>query len=162
MDIRERIIVGVAHNIRSQHNVGSLFRTADAVGLKHLFLTGYTPAPKDRFGRVSKDIVKTALGGELHVPWSSHEDVKDVLAKLRHEGYTIVFFECGAVNSQRYDTTDYGKKVACVVGNEVEGIPTTLFQKQDIIAEIPLFGSKESLNVAVAFGVGVYRVRLSH
>ncbi len=155
----ERNIVGVLHNIRSTHNVGSMFRTADAAGVSHLYLVGYTPTPVDRFGRQRKDVAKIALGGEQHVPWSSHEDLRTLLETLRKEGFVIVFFESGDARSVFYDDIFFGDKVACVVGNEVEGLPLELKTPDDLCAEIPLFGTKESLNVSVAFGVAVYRAR---
>lgn len=155
----DRKIVGVLHNIRSTHNVGSMFRTADSAGLSHLYLVGYTPAPVDRFGRPQKDIAKTALGGEKHVSWSSHEHLHTLLDGLRKEGYTIIFFESGVPVAQPYHTIAYGNKIACVVGNEVEGLPIDVIAQGDICAEIPLLGTKESLNVSVAFGVAVYRAR---
>jgi len=152
----QRIIVGVLHDIRSLHNVGSMFRTADAGGVQHLYLTGYTPSPIDRFGRKRKEIAKTALGGERSVPWSSHEDLSALISMLRKDGYQIVMCECGTSNAVAYDRVLYAKKVALVMGNEVEGLSRDVLAMADVVAEIPLFGTKESLNVSVAFGIALY------
>lgn len=157
----ERHIVAILHDIRSLHNVGSMFRTADAGGVAHLYLSGYTPAPVDRFGRKVKEITKTALGAEQVVPWSAHPVIKTLLGELQKDGYHIIMFESGAKQGQSYDTISYGSKVALVVGNEVDGIPKDILSLADGIAEIPLLGSKESLNVSVAFGIAVYGARLA-
>jgi tRNA G18 (ribose-2'-O)-methylase SpoU len=155
----EKMIVGVLHDVRSLHNVGSMFRTADAGGVRHLYLTGYTPTPIDRFGRKRKEIAKTALGGEETVPWSTHQNLPELLFTLRGLGYQIVLFECGSPLGVMYDEADYGEKVALVMGNEVDGLSKELLDGADIVAEIPLHGSKESLNVSVAFGVALYGIR---
>lgn len=152
-------IVGVLHNIRSLHNVGSMFRTADAGGVSHLYLTGYTPTPIDQFGRRRKEITKTALGGEMSVPWSAHEDLSSLLAMLRKEGYQIVMCECGHPKGLPYDQVSYTNNVALVMGNEVDGLSENFLTMADAVAEIPLYGTKESLNVSVAFGVALYGVR---
>ena len=136
-----------------------MFRTADAGGVAHLYLSGYTPAPIDRFGRKVKEIEKTALGAEETVPWSSHADIQVLLLELQKEKYQIIMFESGTDKGKSYDTVSYGAKVAFVVGNEVDGIPKDTLSLADVVAEIPLLGGKESLNVSVAFGIGVYGVR---
>ncbi len=154
-----RTIVGVLHNIRSQHNVGSMFRTADAAGLSHLYLVGYTPLPLDRFGRKTRDIAKTALGAEVSIPWTHHDNLASLLSILRDDGFQVLACEKGMVNGKPYDAVFYGEKVALVMGNEVDGLSeeTTMFA--DHVVEIPQFGTKESLNVAVAFGIVAYGVR---
>jgi tRNA G18 (ribose-2'-O)-methylase SpoU len=136
-----------------------MFRTADAGGVEHLYLTGYTPSPIDRFGRKQKEIAKTALGGEMTVPWSTHKDLFALLVTLRADGYQIVMCECGSLNGVVYDKISYMNRVALVVGNEVEGLSGDILDTADNIAEIPLHGTKESLNVSVAFGIALYGVR---
>lgn len=152
-------VVLVLHNIRSTHNVGSIFRTADAAGVSKVYLTGYTPTPKDRFGRTQKDIAKTALGAEEYIPWEEG-DVTRVFKKLKGEGFEVVCVEqdARAVSADKYKL---GKKTALVFGNEVRGVSKQLRDKSDTIVEIPMRGKKESLNVSVAAGVVLFLLRAS-
>jgi tRNA G18 (ribose-2'-O)-methylase SpoU len=141
----------VLHNIRSAYNVGSIFRTADACGVSHIYISGYTPAPKDKFGRLRKEITKTALGGEFSVSWSK-ENISKTITSLKKENFKIVALE------QDSRAVDYRKiknkeKMLIIVGNEVSGISKQVLKKVDQIAEIKMTGKKESLNVSVAFGV---------
>lgn len=145
----------ILHNIRSVYNVGSIFRTADAAGAEKIFLTGYTPAPVDRFGRARIDFAKVSLGAEATVPWESRKNVSILLKELKSRG---VF--CIAVEQHPY-SVDYKKiklhrDTAFLFGNETEGIATSLVKQCDIIAEIPMRGKKESLNVAVAAGIVLF------
>jgi 23S rRNA (guanosine2251-2'-O)-methyltransferase len=145
------------HNIRSIHNVGSMFRTADAAGVKKIYLTGYTPRPIDRFGRPVKDLSKVALGGELSVEWEYYPSPLPVLRKLKGKVTQIIGIE------QDKRSVDYKKvkpklPVLFIVGNEVEGMPESLLKKCDIIAEIPMKGKKESLNVGVSLGITLFRI----
>jgi tRNA G18 (ribose-2'-O)-methylase SpoU len=161
MKDKERRIVAILNDIRSLHNVGSMFRTADAAAVAHMYLCGYTSSPVDRFGRKRKEIAKTALGAEESIPWSVHPDLAPLLSELKKEGYQIVMLESGSEKGSPYDEVVYDKNVALVVGNEVEGIPKNILSQADVVVEIPLLGGKESLNVSVAFGIGVYGVRLA-
>ena len=90
------MLVAVLHNIRSVHNVGSMFRTADGAGVEKIFLTGFSPTPQDRFGEYRKDFMKTALGSERTVAWEFSRDPKPVFRKLKKEGYALVVPEWGA------------------------------------------------------------------
>lgn len=140
------------HNIRSAHNVGSIFRTADAAGVSKLFLSGYTPTPIDRFGRPLQMISKVALHAEKHVPWEYEKNPYRVISHLRKEGWRIVGVE------QDEKSIDYKKykadgKTLFILGNEVRGISKALREKCDALIEIPMRGKKESLNVSVAAGV---------
>ncbi len=144
-------------DIRSTHNVGAIFRTADAVGISKLYLVGTTPAPLDRFGRARADIAKTALGAEYTVPWESRATLAPVLTKLKKDGYAIIAVE------QSKDSVDYKKvkvsgKTVFIVGTEVSGIPESVLKKCDVVAEIGMAGMKESLNVSVATGVALFRM----
>src|SRR3989344_9239875 len=141
----------ILHNIRSVENVGAMFRTADAAGVRKIYLTGYTPAPLDRFGRKRKDLAKSALGAEEYVSWESRKSILPLLRKLKKEGYIIIGIE------QDKKSVDYRKiktkeKNTFIVGAEVEGLPKNVLDNCDIIAEIPMQGKKESLNVSVALG----------
>ena len=154
------------HNVRSTHNVGSIFRTADAAGISRVYLTGYTPTPTDRFGRARKDIAKTALGAEKFLPWEHHASPVRLITKLKKEGWHIVGVE---QDSRAHDYRTFsagggsssgGKekgKTVFVFGNEVLGIPKDIRKKCDTLIEIPMQGKKESLNVSVAAGVVLFR-----
>jgi len=145
------------HNIRSTHNVGSMFRTADAAGVTKIFLTGYTPTPLDRFGREVKELSKVALGGENFVSWEYVKNPNTVISSLKKDGVQIIAIE------QDKKSVDYKKvkvksRVLFVVGNEVEGISRNILKKCDVIAEIPMKGQKESLNVGVALGIVLFKI----
>jgi tRNA G18 (ribose-2'-O)-methylase SpoU len=152
---RENILI--LHDIRSVENVGAMFRTADAAGINKIYLTGYTPAPLDRFGRKRGDIHKSALGAEEFVLWEQKKLVCPVIAKMKRDGFQVIAIE------QDKKSTDYKKvklksKNAFIVGTEVTGIPKDVLEKCDIIAEIPMRGKKESLNVSVATGIALFRI----
>ena len=140
----------MAHNIRSLHNVGSLFRSADAFGVCRLWLTGYTPRPP------RAEISKTALGAEEHVPWSAADRPEAVLTDLRHEGYRIYGLEQTLRSESLLSHRPPSRKICLIIGNEVTGIDEALFPLIDEFVEIPQFGMKHSLNVSVAAGVALY------
>lgn len=147
----------ILHNIRSVYNVGSIFRTANAAGVSKIYLTGYTPAPVDRFGREVARFTKVSLGAEKTVAWEKAADVRRIIKRLKRENFEIVAVE------QDEEAIDYRKykrgaktKTALVFGAEVEGIPKNILKLCDKVIEIPLCGSKESLNVSVAVGVALF------
>lgn len=155
MKNKENILI--LHNIRSVENVGAMFRTADAAGIDKIYLTGYTPAPIDRFGRKRKDLAKSALGAEEFVPWEYKKTILPLLAKLKKQNYFLIAVE------QDKDSIDYRKvklknKNVFLMGTEVTGIQKNILKKCDVIAEIPMHGKKESLNVSVALGVVLFGV----
>ncbi len=147
----------VLHNIRSAHNVGSVFRTADAVGVSKIYLAGYTPTPVDRFGRARKDIQKTALGSEKTMSWEHVPQVSILIKRLRKEDFYIICVE-QSKQSVDYKIVRPKQKTALIFGNEVRGLSSVVLKKCDIIAEIPMKGKKESLNVAVAAGIVLFRI----
>lgn len=147
----------VLHNIRSVHNVGAIFRTADACGISKIFLTGYTPLPVDRFGRDRKDVQKAALGAEKNVDWEQFFEVNELLEKLKKENVSIVSVE-QSKNSIDYKDFKIKKDTAFVLGNEVDGVSEEILNQSDEIIEIPMVGKKESLNVSVSAGVVLFRV----
>jgi 23S rRNA (guanosine2251-2'-O)-methyltransferase len=149
--------VVILHDIRSTHNVGSIFRTSDACGVSKIYISGYTPAPIDKFNRKQKDIAKTALGAEDTIPWEKVEDVYGLISNLKKDGFQIVAIE-QAENSVDYKDVKLSDKVAFVVGPEVVGIYPDLLKECDVMVEIPMKGEKESLNVSVAFGIAVFRM----
>ena len=134
-----------------------MFRTADAAGINKIYLTGYTPAPVDRFGRKRKDLTKSALGAEEFVVWEQKQNIFPLLAKLKKEKYLIIAIEQNK-KSIDYKKTEIGEKNAFIVGAEVTGIPKNILEKCDVTAEIPMHGKKESLNVSVALGIALFRI----
>lgn len=147
----------ILHNIRSVENVGAMFRTADAAGVDKIYLTGYTPAPIDRFGRKRRDLAKSALGAEEFVNWEQKINISTLISKLKEENYQIIAIE-QAKNSVDYKKVKLKKRNAFIVGAEVTGIPKNILEKCDVIAEIPMRGKKESLNVSVALGIVLFQV----
>lgn len=146
------------HDIRSTHNVGAIFRTADAVGVSKIHLSGYTPAPVDRFGRARTDISKASLGAEKTVAWESVEDVQKFLKDMKHEGFHICAVEQNE-SSIDYKEIPKKEKILIIMGNEVGGVEEEVLKICDTIAEIPMLGEKESLNVSVAAGIVLYSLR---
>lgn len=152
-----RSITLVLDNIRSAQNVGSIFRTADAIGVERICLTGYTPTPLDRFGRARKDIAKAALGAERSISWTPFAIVTEAITTLKEAGYTIVAVE-QSPRAVDYKIFAPGAKTALLFGNEVEGITPDTLAECDTVIEIPMRGTKESLNVTVAAGIVLYRL----
>ncbi len=155
-------MIVILDNIRSMHNVGSIFRTADAAGVERIYLGGITPEPVDRLDRPRPQMTKVSLGAEKNIPWEKAASVLRLLAKLKKDDYAIVALEQDE-RSVPYDElhkqkfTDY--KIALVIGNEVDGVDKKVLARCDVIAEIPMAGAKESLNVAVAFGIMAFQLR---
>lgn len=151
--------IAILHNIRSLHNVGSMFRTADGAGVSKIYLTGYTPAPVDVFGKVRPEIAKTALGAEKTVAWEQRKDISRLIIDLKKRGFLILALE-QTKNSISYDQLKLksGLKAALIVGNEVRGVAPGILKKCDQVLEIPMRGRKESLNVSTSFGIAIYQL----
>jgi len=144
----------VLHDIRSVHNVGAIFRTADAFSIDTIYLCGYTPTPIDRFGRVRQDFIKCSLGAEKSVQWKVYESTEACIADLKNEGFSIVAYEQHA-HALLYSNIPQYKKCAYVFGNEIAGLPESVSLLADTITEIPMHGTKESLNVSVTVGIAL-------
>ncbi len=155
MSNKKKVFV-ILHDVRSAHNVGAIFRTAEAAGVSKIFLTGYTPAPTDRFGRERKDIAKSALGAEKMLPWESRRSLNSLVKNLKKEKFAIVAVE-QSPKSVDYKKVKIKDKTAIIFGNEVKGLSSAVLKKCDIVAEIPMRGRKESLNVSVAAGIFLFR-----
>ncbi len=153
----KREIVVLLHDIRSTHNVGSIFRTCDALGVSKIYLSGYTPAPTDKYGRARSDIAKVALGAEKTIPWESVFSPVNLIKKFKKNKYQIIALE-QTKGSVDYKKVKVRQPVLFIVGNEVTGVSEKLLSLSDVIAEIPMKGNKESLNVSVAFGVALFRL----
>ena len=149
-------MVVLLDNIRSLHNVGSIFRTADGAGVTKLYLCGITPSPLNRFKEVVPEIAKTALGAEGSVAWEKVETTLGAIEWLKKQGYKIIAIEQDKRSVPYYSLSAIHyplDKVALVLGEEVNGLPQAVLKKCDTIVEIPMHGAKESLNVSVAFGI---------
>lgn len=151
----------ILHNIRSAHNVGSIFRTSDGAGVAKIYITGYTPAPTDRFGRENTEIAKTSLGATHTVPYEVVEDITAVIKSLKEAGVQIVAVE------QTDRAVDYTKfeqagDVAFIFGNEITGVEEGVLEEADAHIQISMSGAKESLNVSVCAGVVLFHFRDSH
>ena len=146
-------LVVVLDNIRSAHNVGSAFRTADSFGIDKVFLCGISAVPP------SAEIHKSALGAEDSVPWVHVDDTLEAVRRLRADGYTVVAVE-QTVHSVKLGTfrREPGRKYALIFGNEVTGVRQDVVDASDFSLEIPQFGTKHSLNVSVSVGVVLWEM----
>ncbi|MFA5021353.1 MAG: RNA methyltransferase [Patescibacteria group bacterium] len=144
-------LVVVCDNIRSLYNVGSIFRTSDALGIKKIWLCGITGTPEQ------KGLQKVSLGAENSVAWQYQKDAWRTAEKLKKQGFQIVALE---LTEESIDVKVFKpkRKVALIVGNEVSGVSESLLKRADAIVRIPMKGIKESLNVSVAFGIAAYEI----
>lgn len=155
----------IAHNIRSTHNVGSIFRTAEGFGVHHIILSGYTPYPKmvndprlpHIADKIDAQIHKTALGAETMIPFSHYEHIDDALSGL---GMPIIALE-QAPNSIPLSNCNPPETFALLLGEEVHGVERELLARCHTILEIPMVGQKESFNVSVATGITLYELTRS-
>lgn len=148
------VYAALLDNIRSTWNVGAMFRSADGAGLRHLYLCGYTATPEH------PKVGKTALGAEQALTWSHHPNGVDLAQTLRAEGKRLVALEGGAraepiFHLKAWDATP----VVLVIGNEIAGVDPSILDLCDQVVSIPMWGVKESLNAAVAFGIAVYALQ---
>jgi tRNA G18 (ribose-2'-O)-methylase SpoU len=161
-----RSLVLIAHNVRSTHNVGSLLRTAEGLGVIKVYLTGYTPYPLAEDDarlphiaqRVHQQIHKTALDAENSVPWEHADDIHKIIETLKTEGFIITAVEQTktAISLPDFEPP---QKIALIVGREIEGVEPEVLEKVDSALEIPMFGKKESFNVVQAAAMALYHCR---
>ncbi|HEY1064136.1 MAG TPA: TrmH family RNA methyltransferase [Candidatus Saccharimonadales bacterium] len=160
-------LIIIAHNLRSAHNVGSLLRTAEGLGVSEVLLSGYTPFPPlpqndprlpHEQQKVLKLIHKTALGAENTQRWQHAAEVMPTIARLKQDGYVIAALEqtSDSVKLPDFHAPD---KLAIILGREVEGIEREVLQQCDLALEIPMFGKKESFNVVQAAAMALYHCR---
>ncbi len=158
-----RSVILIAHNLRSCYNVGSLLRTAEGLGVHKVLLTGYTPYPKHEgdtrlphlANKIHNQITKTALGAETTQGWDYMPDIQYVFDRLRQEGCMVAAVE-QAPGSIALPEFDAPQKIALLVGREVEGIEPEILAQCAKVLEIPMFGKKESFNVAQAAAMAMY------
>lgn len=141
-------------SIRSSYNVGSIFRTSDGAMIEHLYLCGYTPAPP------KKEVLKTALGSTESIRWSHKDDPVETIKALKKKGIKICALEQTSKTIPHYDI-NYEKHfpLCLIVGNEITGVSQELIDLCDFSIELPQYGIKQSLNVAVAYGIAVFKLR---
>lgn len=141
----------LAENVRSLHNVGSIFRTSDAIKLNKLYLTGYTGFPPRR------EIEKTALGSTDSVPWEHYKHTNTAISELKESKIKIIALEHTSESVPYYEF-EYEFPLCILLGNEVEGLNEETIAQADYSIEIPMFGLKQSLNVSVAYGVVMFHI----
>ncbi len=141
------------NSIRSSYNVGSIFRTSDGAMIEKLFLCGYTPTPE------KKEVLKTALGSQASVQWEYVKDPKEVIYKLKQQGVKICALEMTDKSKPYFNTLKTDFPLCLIVGNEITGVSQELIDLCDFSIEIPQYGIKQSLNVAVAYGIAVFDLR---
>ncbi|MBA3758523.1 TrmH family RNA methyltransferase [Candidatus Saccharibacteria bacterium] len=159
-------IILIAHNLRSCHNVGSLLRTAEGLGINKVFLTGYTPYPlrsddtrmPHMANKLDFQIHKTALGAEKLVDWVYDENISNVINSLKSEGYQIAALE-QTNNSVALPTFNPSDKIALILGREVEGMEADVLKQCAVVLEIPMAGKKESFNVVQAAAMALYQFK---
>jgi 23S rRNA (guanosine2251-2'-O)-methyltransferase len=163
-----RQTVLIAHNLRSAHNVGSLLRTAEGLGVTEVFLTGYTPYPLAKNDarlphlaqKIDRQIAKTALGAEKLVAWHHRSDLEQLMGELKGRGFVITGLE-QTPESVALQDFEPPQKLALAVGREVEGIEPEVLALCDQLVEIPMLGRKESFNVVQAAAMALYHCRFT-
>jgi 23S rRNA (guanosine2251-2'-O)-methyltransferase len=156
----------IVHNIRSCYNVGSMFRTAEGLGVEKLYLTGYTPYPLRpddqrlpyQAQKIDRQIHKTALGAERLVDWQHDDDVFGLITKLKKQKYQIVGLEQTAT-SIPLNTFQPNSKLTLILGQEIGGINQKILDLTDAVIEIPMFGKKDSFNVTQAAAIALYYLK---
>ena len=159
-----RRLVAVFDNIRSLYNVGSMFRTADAFSVKHIYLCGITGTPEHE--PQQSRIAKSALGAEGTIPWTYTKQTVDAVRQLKSDGVTVIALEqtSNSIPIQQFTVhnSQYSNDcLALVIGHELFGVSESALALADYIVHIPMMGKKESLNVAVAFGIATAWIRIN-
>lgn len=145
-------VVVIVDNVRSLYNVGSLFRTSDGARIEKLVLTGFSPHPP------RKEIDKTALGATESVPWEYIHSPVDAARRYKSQGYTLVTLEQTDRSIPYYSVSEKSFPLCLVVGNEITGVSKEVLELCDQALEIPMYGIKQSLNVAVAYGIAIFEL----
>ncbi|MHB1330607.1 MAG: TrmH family RNA methyltransferase [Minisyncoccota bacterium] len=153
----KKTCVLILEDIRSVENTGSIFRTAEGLGVSKIYLIGTTPAPLDRFGRKRTDFAKVSLGSEEMLEWEYSKDIEPVIDELKSQGFKIISLEQSdrSVDLKKCEPSEL---FALIVGNEVDGVSKKVQEASDEIVEIEMRGEKESLNVSVATGIALFQM----
>ncbi|HLG32712.1 MAG TPA: RNA methyltransferase [Ignavibacteriaceae bacterium] len=150
----------ILNSIRSDYNVGAIFRTSDGAMIEKLYLCGYTPhPPNSKHPAGKKEILKTALGSTESVKWEYVKDAKEVILSLKEKGIKVCALEMTEKSFPYYNLNKDIFPLALLVGNEITGVSQELLNLCDFSIEIPQYGIKQSLNVAVAYGITIFRLR---
>lgn len=152
-EVKKLPVYVILNSIRSSYNVGSIFRTSDGAMIEKLYLCGYTPHPP------KKEVLKTALGAQNSVAWEYVKEAKDIILQLKSQGIKIAALELTEGSIPHYSFPHASFPVALLVGNEIKGVSQELLDLCDFALEIPQYGIKQSLNVAVAYGIAVFELR---
>jgi 23S rRNA (guanosine2251-2'-O)-methyltransferase len=152
---KSKTCVLILDNLRSVENTGSIFRTAEGLGVSKIILVGTTPTPLDRFGRKRPDFAKVSLGSEEMVAWAYAKEIKPTLLELKEQGFQILSLE-QTEKSQNLREFKAAEQFVLVVGNEVDGVNAEALKMSDAVVEIPMQGQKESLNVSVSTGIALF------
>jgi tRNA G18 (ribose-2'-O)-methylase SpoU len=152
-EVKKLPVIVILNSIRSSYNVGSIFRTSDGAMIEKLFLCGYTPYPP------KKEVLKTALGSQDSVSWEFSENPIKVVKELKKKGYKICALEQTSSNISYTELKKSYLPLCLIVGNEISGVNQELIDLCDISIDIPQYGIKQSLNVAVAYGIAIFEIR---
>jgi 23S rRNA (guanosine2251-2'-O)-methyltransferase len=151
--VRKLPVHVILNSIRSSYNVGSILRTSDGAMVEKIYLCGYTPTPEN------KDVLKTSLGSQNSVAWEYVENAKDIVTKLKEDGLKIIALELTDKSVPHYSLSKGWFPCVLIVGNEITGVSQELIDLCDHSIEIPQYGIKQSLNVAVAYGISIFEMR---
>ena len=153
-EVNKLPVLVILDSIRSSYNVGSIFRTSDGAMIEHLYLCGYTPAPP------KKEVLKTALGSTDSIKWTHEKDAVKVIKEFKEKGIKICALEQTSNTIPHYEIKFEEHFPLClIVGNEITGVSQELINLCDFSIELPQYGIKQSLNVAVAYGIAVFKLR---
>lgn len=158
--VKKLPVTVILNSIRSSYNVGSIFRTSDGAMIEKLILCGYTPHPPiDETNEGNKDVLKTALGSTQSIKWEYIKSPVEAIQKLRDKGIQICALELTENSKPYYIPEQYKFPLCLVVGNEITGVSQEVLDLCDYSIEIPQYGIKQSLNVAVAYGIAIFELR---
>jgi len=152
---QNKTIVLILENLRSVENTGSIFRTAEGLGISKIILVGTTPTPLDRFGRKRSDFAKVSLGAEQLVNWEVGKSISSVIKDLSAQGFQIISLE-QTEKSQNLKDFKAKEQFALIVGNERDGVSKKALTLSGETVEIKMRGEKESLNVSVSVGIALF------
>jgi tRNA G18 (ribose-2'-O)-methylase SpoU len=159
-NVKKLPVYTLLNSIRSNYNVGSIFRTSDGAMVEKLYLCGYTPFPPQKnSANGKKEILKTALGSTESIEWEYVRDPLEVITKLKKEGIKICALELTSNSIPYYNLNKEQFPLCLIVGNEITGVSQELLDLCDFSVEIPQYGIKQSLNVAVAYGIAIFELR---
>lgn len=156
---QNKVIILILENLRSVENTGSIFRTADGLGVSKIICVGTTPTPLDRFGRKRADFAKVSLGAEEMLEWEYQKEISHLIKDLKEQNFQILSLE-QSEKSENLKDFKPKEQFALIVGNEVDGVSTEALEASEHILEIEMLGEKESLNVSVSTGIALHTLMI--